>query len=332
LTAESSARWASAIIAGNDAQYRLARDVQRRHIIGLRAAIASIEKRLAQPTADTLTPEQRTACRKAKLPKGYATQAERFAKQRRLQMLLAKLARVTADRDNRVVHVVQGGKRLAKRRNNLDVAKLTPTGWREEWDCARDRIETLGSGDEPFGNLTLTVTPDGEVSLRLPKPMEHLANARHGRYVLTGKAVFSYRTEEWRGRITGGKPVSYTITRTPRRAGRYLTATWACPPTTVDVSMLADPGPQGSVERSGGRGGPQRRAPRRAAPRSARQPNRPTTAHRAQPSGVIGTSGCSSPPRDHSAHPLHREAPNQRRRGGRSRLRRCPGGGPGDNG
>ena len=196
LTAESSARWASAIIAGNDAQYRLARDVQRRHIVGLRAAIASIEKRLVQPTADTLAPEQRTACRKAKLPKGYATQAERFAKQRRLQILLAKLARVTADRDNRVVHVVQGGKRLAKRRNNLDVAKLTPTGWREEWDCARDRIETLGSGDEPFGNLTLTVTPDGEVSLRLPKPMEHLANARHGRYVLTGKAVFSYRTEE----------------------------------------------------------------------------------------------------------------------------------------
>jgi hypothetical protein len=33
LTAESSARWANAIIAGNDAQYRLARDGQRRHIV-----------------------------------------------------------------------------------------------------------------------------------------------------------------------------------------------------------------------------------------------------------------------------------------------------------
>ncbi|HEX9497883.1 MAG TPA: hypothetical protein VF926_05750 [Mycobacterium sp.] len=36
LTAESSARWANAIIAANDAQYRLARDVQHRHRPGTR--------------------------------------------------------------------------------------------------------------------------------------------------------------------------------------------------------------------------------------------------------------------------------------------------------
>ena len=52
---ESSARLANAIIACNDAQYRLARDAQRRHIVCLQAAIAIIEKRLAQPTDDTLT-------------------------------------------------------------------------------------------------------------------------------------------------------------------------------------------------------------------------------------------------------------------------------------
>jgi predicted transcriptional regulator len=193
LTAQSSARWANAIIAGNDAQYRLARDSQHRQIIGLRAAIATIEKRLAQPTADTLTPEQRKALRKSKLPKGYATQAERYAKQRRLQRLRAELGRVTTDRDNQHVHIVAGGKRLAKTRHNLPATELTPPEWREKWDCARYRIEALGSGDEPFGNLTLNVNPDGEVSLRLPKPLEHLANGRHGRYVLSGKAVFSYR-------------------------------------------------------------------------------------------------------------------------------------------
>ena len=32
------------------------------------------------------------------------------------------------------------------------------------------------------------------------------------------------------GRITGGKSVSYTITRRPGRAGRYLTAAWATGP------------------------------------------------------------------------------------------------------
>jgi hypothetical protein len=166
LTTQSSARWANAIIAANDDQYRLARDAQRRHILGLRAAIAAIDKRLAQPSGDTLTPEQRVQCRKAKAPKGYRNQAERFAKQRHLQVLGAELARVSTDFQSPRVRVVQGGKRLAKARHHLDAAHLTETGWRLKWDCARDRIEAMGSGDEPFGNLTITVTRDGQVSLR----------------------------------------------------------------------------------------------------------------------------------------------------------------------
>jgi hypothetical protein len=240
LTAQSSARWANAIIAANDDQYRLARDAQQRHIIGLRVAIATIEKRLAQPTGDTLTPEQRRQRRKAKRPRGYRTQAERFAKQQRLQILRGNLARAEADRDRCRVHVVEGGKRLANTRHHLDAADLTETQWRQRWDCARDRIEAKGSRDEPFGNLTITVTPGGEVSVRLPKPLEHLANTAGGRYVLSGIAVFSYRADEWLARITGGKSVAYTITRKPGRAGRYLTASWASPPDTITGS--AEPG------------------------------------------------------------------------------------------
>jgi IS605 OrfB family transposase len=144
------------------------------------------------------------------------------------------------------VHVVEGGKRLAKTRQNLSAAGLTLSGWRDSWDCARSRIEAMGSRDEPFGNLSITVTPGGEVSVRLPKPLEHLANAKHGRYVLSGTAVFSYRADDWQARITGGKSVSYTITRKPGRAGRYLTAAWATVPDTLaieptipDVDILA---------------------------------------------------------------------------------------------
>ena len=240
LTAESSARWANAIIAANDDQYRLARDAQHRHIVGLRVAIATIEKRLAQPAADTLTPEQLRARKRAKLSKGYPSQAERFAKQRRLQVLRAELGRVTADRHSHRAHVVEGGKRLAKTRHHPPAAELTVSEWRQRWDCARYRIEANGSGDEPFGNLTITVTPHGEVSLRLPRPLQHLANAPHGRYVLSGSAVFSYRADEWRARITGGKSVSFT--RKPGRAGRYLTAAWACPPTTSDTICVQSPG------------------------------------------------------------------------------------------
>jgi hypothetical protein len=241
LTAQSSARWANAIIAGNDAQYRLARDAQQRHIIGLRAAISTIEKRLAAPTGDTLSPQQCRARRKAKLAKGYATQAERFAKQRRLQVLRAELNRVSADWDHHRVRVTEGGKRLAKTRHHLPAANLTESGWREQWDCARDRIEAKGSGDEPFGNLTITVTPAGQVSVRLPKPLGYLANAPHGRYLLSGTAVFAYRAEEWRARITGGKSMSYAITRRPGRGGRYLTAAWACTPTTSDLAGAESP-------------------------------------------------------------------------------------------
>lgn len=229
LTGQSSARWANAIIAGNDDQCRLARDAQHRHIIGLRAAITTLEKRLAAPTTDTLTAAERKARRKAKAPKGYTSQAERFAKQRRLQHLRGELERAEKDRAAHRLHVVEGGKRLAKSRHHLDDAGLTADQWRDQWEAARYRITANGSPDEPFGNLTITVTPAGQVSIRLPKPLEHLANAARGRYVLSGSAVFSHRGDEWAERITSAMSVSYTLTRRPGRAGRYLTASWAIP-------------------------------------------------------------------------------------------------------
>ena len=232
LTALSSARWAHAIISANDAQYRSTRDAQDRRIAELRTTIAAIQKRLAQPTGDVLTRQEQAARTKGGLPKGYATQAERFQKQRRLQSLLARLSRVTADRDAGRVRVTEGGKRLAKTRHNLKAAGLTTAGWREAWKASRWRIEAVGAGAERFGNLTITVTPDGQVSLRLPRPLEHLANAKNGRYVLTSTVRFAWRGDEWLARITGSRPVSYTITRKSGRAGVYLTAAWATEPGT----------------------------------------------------------------------------------------------------
>ena len=38
--------------------------------------------------------------------------------------------------------------------------------------------------------------------MRLPKPLEYLANAKRGRYILSGTAVFAHRGEEWAERIT----------------------------------------------------------------------------------------------------------------------------------
>ena len=208
---------------------RLARDAQYRHGTGLRAAIATIEARLAAPTIDVLTVWQRKARRKAREPKGYASQAERCAKQRRVQQLRAELTRTQQDRAAGRVHVVEGGKRLAHTRHHLGQAGLTEQDWRAKWNGARYRITANGSPDEPFGNLTITVTSEGEVSVRLPKPLEHLANASRGRYRLSGRAVFAHRGDEWAQRITTGNSVSYTISRKPGHGGRYLTASWAIP-------------------------------------------------------------------------------------------------------
>lgn len=209
LTGQSSARWANAIIAGNDDQYRLARDAQYRHIAGLRTAIATIEARLAEPTSDRLTVSERKARRSAKAPKGYATQGERFQKLRRVQHLRGKLAAAERDRAAGLVRVLEGGKSLARLRHNLDRAGLTEKQWRHRWDTWRWRIRANGSPDEPFGNLTITVTPAGQVSIRLPKPLDYLANAARGRYILS-RVLRCSPTAAGRGR--SGSPVA---TRSP---------------------------------------------------------------------------------------------------------------------
>jgi hypothetical protein len=318
LTAESSARWANAIIAANDDQYRLSRGAQHRHIVGLRAAIATIEKRLARPTGDTLTAEERKARRKTRMAKGYPTQAERFQKQRRLQHLRAELARAEAERAENRVRVVEGGNRLAETRHHLDTAGLTPAQWRDRWDAARYRIQANGSTDEPFGNLTITVTPDGEVSIRLPKPLEHLANAKRGRYVLSGRAVFSYRADEWAAPITGAKSVSYIITRKPGRAGRYLTASWAAPTQVIGVNAdVFAAGPVVAVDLNDGH----------LAVRRLDAHGNPIGAPERIDLDITGTfcpPRCPGAPRHHPAHPLHPASRNRHHRGGGPRFRRCP--------
>ena len=242
LTAGSSSRWAGAIYRGNDEQAKLARRNQKRHIASLHAAVTAIKTRLAQPTGDTLIRAQRAGRKQGCQPRGYATQAERYQKQRRLQALLAELRQVTADYDAGRVRVTEGGRRLARTRHNLDATGLTHDQWREQWNCARWLIQANGSSDETYGNLTITVTPAGEVSLRLPRPLEHLANARHGRYALENPARFSYRAGEWAARVTGGQSVAYEITRKPGRGGVYLTASWA---------ITRTPAPEGETRAAG---------------------------------------------------------------------------------
>ncbi|MER7183059.1 IS200/IS605 family accessory protein TnpB-related protein, partial [Streptomyces hyaluromycini] len=80
------------------------------------------------------------------------------------------------------------------------------------------------------GNETLRVSPDGEVSLKLPAPLAHLANAPRGRYVLTGRVSFAHRGEQWADRVTANRAVAYRIHEDVGRGRWYLTASWTVPP------------------------------------------------------------------------------------------------------
>lgn len=227
LTAQSTSRWANSIIRGNDAQCALSRRGQVADMKSKRAAITAISRRLAVPCGQT---EGKGRAR----VNGYKDQEERAQKQRRLQALTSRLARVERDWEAGVVHVVDGGKTLARNRHNLDAAGLTLAQWRRKWDQERAWVKATGSPDEPFGNLTITLTPAGVLSVRLPKPLEHLANSPRGRLTLTAPAVFKHQGPEWIEHVLSDRPTTaYTLHRKPGKPGWYLTAAWTITPTEV---------------------------------------------------------------------------------------------------
>jgi IS605 OrfB family transposase len=243
LTGECSSRWAGAITKGTHDQYALARRGQAAHLQQLETAIRTVRQRLAQPIGAKGTKRE---------PGGYRSAYEWRHKAQRLRVLEARHAGVKADWDAGRVHVVRGGKRLATTRHHLDEAGLTEAEWRVRWEAARLFLSADGESGKRFGNETIRVTPDGEVSVKLPKPLESLANAPYGRYVLSGRVVFWHRGDEWADRITGNRAVAYEIRHDPVRDRWYLTASWkrpavqtvpletACADGVIGVDMNAD--------------------------------------------------------------------------------------------
>ena len=217
LTVESTARWAGSITKATHDQWGLARRAQAAHIRSLTDGIATIRHRLSQELGSKGT---------GGMPGGYRSRGEWFQKTRRLAVLEQRLARVEADRAAGHVSVVRGGKRLLHKRLHLAEAGLTAAQWRRQWEAARWFLSADGEAGKRFGNETVRVTPDGEVSVRLPAPLAHLANAAHGRYVLTGTVAFAHRGEEWADRVTANRAVAYRIHFSPDKQRWYLDAAW----------------------------------------------------------------------------------------------------------
>ncbi|MFI1730303.1 IS200/IS605 family accessory protein TnpB-related protein [Streptomyces acidicola] len=221
LTEESSSRWAGSITKASHDQWALARRGQHAHIQSLEAGVRTIAHRLSLPVGEKGG---------KKAPGGYRNRQEWHAKTRRLHVLGDRLQAARADREAGVVHVVRGGKRLLNTRHHLDAAQLTEQQWRTRWQAARRFLQADGESGKRFGNETIRVTLDGEVSIKLPGPLAHLANAPHGRYVLAARVAFAHRGEHWRDRVTANRAVAYRIQEDVLRGRWYLTASWTIPP------------------------------------------------------------------------------------------------------
>ncbi|MEV0299808.1 IS200/IS605 family accessory protein TnpB-related protein [Streptomyces prasinus] len=232
LTPQSSARWAGSITKATHDQWALARRCARAHIQSLEAGARTIRYRLSLPVGAKGT---------RRAPGGYHSRREWHAKARRLRVLEDRLERERADWEAGRVQVVRGGKRLARTRHHLPCAQLTEGGWRERWEAARWFLQADGESGKRYGNETIRISPSGEVSIRLPAPLRHLANAPHGRYVLTGRVRFAHRGQEWADRIEANRAVAYRIHYDTDRARWYVTASWQIPvsPTVPMAAALA---------------------------------------------------------------------------------------------
>ncbi|MCC3770764.1 hypothetical protein K6I34_003457 [Streptomyces sp. UNOC14_S4] len=226
LTAVSSSRWAGAMTRASEDQYQLSLRCLYDERASLRRAVRTIARRLAVPCGQ----------RKGKT-RGYPDQRERWAKQRRLAVLKTRLAAVEQRIETGRPGIVVGGRRLAKTRHNLGKARLTEAEWHARWEAARLFLTADGESGAPHGNYTITVDPaSGEVSIVLPEPLRHLANAPRGRYKLACTVAFSHRREEWLDRVSANRAVRYDIVYEPVRDRWYIDASWG-----ADTAVLPTP-------------------------------------------------------------------------------------------
>ncbi|MGC5006114.1 IS200/IS605 family accessory protein TnpB-related protein [Streptomyces sp. DT203] len=220
LTEQSSSRIAGAITKATHDQYGLARRCLLAHVHNLEAGIRTLRHRLSLPIGEKGS---------KRAPGGYRSKGEWFHKSRRLATLEHRLDVARDDWKTGHVRVVRGGRRLLRNRHNLHAAQLTEREWRQRWEAERWFLAADGEAGKRFGNETIRVTPDGEVSIKLPAPLAHLANSKHGRYILTGRIAFAHRGAEWADRIAVNRAVAYRIHLDVERGRWYLTASWQRP-------------------------------------------------------------------------------------------------------
>ncbi len=212
LTAASSSRWAGSITRTTNDQWQRGSQNLRDAQIGLRQAITVIRARLGVPAGTVQGRGRgrgRGRVRVRVRVRGYASQAERFEKRRRLQRLAARLQQVEVRIGAGRVSVCRGGRQLFKLRHGLDRddVSLTEAQWRERWRAGRLFLTADGEAAKQWGNQTIRVHPDeGWLALRLPTPLADLSNTPGwaATYRLSCLVGFSYRRAEWAAQAGSG--------------------------------------------------------------------------------------------------------------------------------
>jgi hypothetical protein len=118
----------------------------------------------------------------------------------------------------------------------LDEAQMTESQWQERWRAERLFLTADGEKDQLWGNLTIRWHPhEHVVEIRLPHPLEHLANRPGGRYQLSCQVAFSHRGDEVAAQAATGA-IRYDIIFDPDKRRWYLDASWKRP--EIDIPTI----------------------------------------------------------------------------------------------
>jgi hypothetical protein len=223
LTSLSSSRWAGAITRRSEDQWSLGMRTLYDHRAGLRAALRTLDDRLALAFGETVT---NTRGRRVR---GYRDKAEWFQKTRRRTILLGRLAQVEARIEAASPRVVHGSGRLWRNRYHLDQTGMTEQSWRDRWDAARWFLTADGETGKKYGNETIRVAPDGQVTIKIPAALV----PKYGTHLRLSAPLnlATHRSGEWADRINSSKAVGYRIAYTPETGRWYLHASWTYPKT-----------------------------------------------------------------------------------------------------
>ena len=226
MTAATSSRYAGTITRMAQDQYELGMRNLEQEKNYLESAIGTLQMRLAEPVRAWFRADKGEK-RKAT---GYKNEFEWFHKRRRCENLEERLVEVDERLESGHPRMVLGGRRALVHRNNLRGKDMTDWQyersvgrWKKEWAASRLLIAADGESGQVGGNLTIRVTKDGELSVKIPEEIE-----RGSRLVIASKVGFSSRNrgDAWYDRVVENRAIAYQITFDVAKNKWYLHASW----------------------------------------------------------------------------------------------------------